>query len=56
MKQARYGNGTDLSFNTDALTEDTEFEVLVTRPEDAGIAVERVVRLKAVVQPPDNEA
>jgi hypothetical protein len=52
LRRARNGrNGEELSFNTDAMTEDTEFEMLITRPNDVGIAVERLVKLQATVRP-----
>ncbi len=50
VKRARYGNGGDLVFLTEALLEDTTFEVHVTRPDS--IDVERVVRLDVAVRPP----
>lgn len=50
VKRARYGNGGDLVFLTEALLEDTTFEVHVTRPDR--IDVERVVRLDVAVRPP----
>ena len=40
-----------LCLHTDAMTEDTEFEVHVTRPGDRDVAVERVIRLRATVRP-----
>ena len=54
MKQARNGNGQDLSFNTLPITEDSQFEVRVTRPGDTNIAVERFVTLEAIVRPNPN--
>ena len=53
VKRALYGNGEDLSFNTDALTEDTDFEMLVTRPNDTdSLPVDRVVLLSIGVTEP----
>jgi hypothetical protein len=51
LRRARNGNGENISFNTDALIKDTEFEMLITRPNEAGLAVERLVGLRAVVRP-----
>ena len=45
------GNVKDLFFNTNAITEDTEFEVRITRPNDTDIPVERVVKLWVTVRP-----
>ena len=50
VKKARNGNGADLAFITGPLSQDTTFEMIVTRPEEAGIAVERVVRLQVLVE------
>ena len=50
VKKARNGNGADLVFITGPLTQDTTFEMMVTRPQEAGIAVERVVRLPVLVE------
>jgi hypothetical protein len=49
VKQARNGNGADLVFITGPLSRDTTFEMIVTRPQEAGIAVERVVQLPVKV-------
>lgn len=50
VRRARYGNGEDLSFSTDGLTEDTDFEMWVTRPDDADhLRVDRVVLLSISV-------
>ena len=51
FKRALNGNGQDLSFNTDALTEDTEYEMHVTRPSESGLALERRVRLLVRARP-----
>ncbi len=51
VKRARNGNGDDLVFVTEPLAVDTTFEVRVTRPDDAGIPVERVVRVPVLVRP-----
>ena len=51
VKRALNGNGSDLSFNTDPLTDDTEYDLLVTRPNDAGFVIERVVKLPVLVRP-----
>ena len=49
MKKARNGNGADIVFITGPLSRDTTFEMIVTRPEETGIAVERVVQLPVLV-------
>lgn len=46
VKSARNGNGGNLTFVTGAITADSEFEVIVTRPDDTGIPVQRVVKLQ----------
>jgi hypothetical protein len=51
VKRPLNGNGKDLSFNTDPLTEDTEFDLLVTRPNDPGIVLERIFKLPVLVRP-----
>jgi hypothetical protein len=51
VKRALNGNGKDLVFITDSLLEDTTFEVVVTRPADQGIRVERVVQVRVHVKP-----
>ncbi len=51
VKRALNGNGKDLVFLTDSLVKDTTFEVVVTRPADKGILVERVVQVQAHVNP-----
>ncbi len=51
IKRALNGNGQNLSFNTDPLTQDTEFEVRVTRPNDTSLTVDRLVRLHVTVRP-----
>jgi hypothetical protein len=56
VKRARYGNGEDLSFSTDALTENANFEMMVTRPDDTdSLPVDRVVLLSVSVIEPDPE-
>ena len=49
VKKARNGNGADIVFITGPLSRDTTFEMIVTRPEETGIAVERVVQLPVLV-------
>jgi hypothetical protein len=44
------GNGEDLSFTTEPLSQDTSFEVRVTQPGDPGIAVERRVAIDIAVR------
>jgi hypothetical protein len=51
VKRALHGNGKDLVFITDTLLEDTTFEVVVTRPADKGIIVERLVQVPVQVKP-----
>jgi hypothetical protein len=51
VKRALHGNGKDLVFITDTLLEDTTFEVVVTRPTDKGILVERLVQVPVQVKP-----
>lgn len=51
MKPALSGNGTDLEFVSEPVTNDTEFEVWVTRPDADGIAVKRVVSLRVLIRP-----
>jgi hypothetical protein len=51
IKKARLGNEKDLSFISEPMKEDTTYQVRVTRPKDKGIAVERVVHLRAIVRP-----
>ena len=51
VKRALNGNGNDLSFNTDPLTDDTEHDMLITRPDDTGFVIERVVKLPVLVRP-----
>jgi hypothetical protein len=51
IKKARFGNEKDLTFISEPMKKDTTYQVRVTRPKDKGIAVERVVRLRAVVRP-----
>jgi hypothetical protein len=50
VKQARKGNGADLVFITRPLTQDTTFEMIVTRPQETGIPVERVVQVSVFVE------
>lgn len=45
------GDGTDLEFTTDVITQDSQFEVRVTRPGDAGIPLQRVQRLNVLLNP-----
>ena len=49
VKSARNGNGADLVFITEALSRDTTFEMIVTRPGAAGVPVVRVVKLPVKV-------
>jgi hypothetical protein len=51
FKRARNGNGEDVSITIDAATEDTEYQVTVTRPGDPGIQVVRVVSRRLLVRP-----
>jgi len=51
MKQARNGNGSDIPFVSDAITQDSTFEVQITRPNDSDIPVDRFVYLTAYVRP-----
>ena len=44
-KPAVTGNGTDFPGHTEPLTADAVFEVVVTRPRDGGMPVERVVQV-----------
>ncbi len=50
FKRARNGNGADLSFNTDPITEDTEFEVRVTQIAPPGFPVMRIVKVIAKIR------
>jgi hypothetical protein len=50
LGDALAGNGKTLALPTGILQEDTAFELLVTRPADQGLAVERVLRLQVAVQ------
>ena len=50
-KRALTGKGNDLSFNIDKLSEDTTFELRITRPKDPPITVERIVALTVLVRP-----
>jgi hypothetical protein len=45
------GDGTDLTVATEPLHGDAVFNVLVTRPADTGMAVERVVQVAVLVRP-----
>jgi len=45
VKQGRLGNGDDLVFLTDPVNETTTFEVRITRPDDPGLPVTRILRL-----------
>jgi hypothetical protein len=49
VKKALNGNGADLVFITGSLNEDTTFEMIITRPDETGVPVERVVRLPVFV-------
>jgi hypothetical protein len=50
-KVARLGNEGDLSFNTNLMKENTTYFMHVTRPDEKGIPVKRVVELRALVRP-----
>jgi hypothetical protein len=50
-KPAVTGNGADLAVPTDALSADAVFEVVVTRPADKGMPVERMVQVSVLVRP-----
>lgn len=49
---ARDGDGSDLALAAGALAETTRFEVIVTRPGDAGLRVQRTVLVVVTVAPP----
>jgi hypothetical protein len=51
VKPAALGNNADLRVITDPLTADAAFEVVVTRPGDKGVQVERVVEVRVAVRP-----
>ncbi len=51
VKRALNGNGKDLVVITDPLRADTTFEVVVTRPAEQGIRVERLVQIPVQVKP-----
>ena len=51
VKRPLNGNGKDLVFITDSLLEDTTFEMVVTRPADKGIRIERLVQVRVYVKP-----
>lgn len=54
VKRARLGNGEDLSFITNEITENTDFELRVTHPDDtAHLPVDRVVLIRVEVIEPD---
>jgi len=50
VRTARNGNGRDVSLLTDPLSKTSVFEVVVTRPRDPGIPVERVLALKVEIR------
>jgi len=51
VKAALAGDGSDLAVGTDALRADAIFEVVVTRPADTGMQVERVVQVPVSLRP-----
>ncbi len=52
VRQARNGNGETLTFNTDPVTEETVFEMRVTRPgANESLVVTRVLMMKIGIQP-----
>jgi hypothetical protein len=51
VKGAAAGTGSDLAVLTDALSADAIFEMVVTRPADKGMPVERVVQVSVLVRP-----
>ena len=51
VKPAVTGDGSALTVVTDAVSADAIFEVLVTRPADKGMQVERVVQVPVFVRP-----
>jgi hypothetical protein len=51
VKSAVTGNGTDLTVITDPIGADALFEVVVTRPVDKGMRVERVVQVPVAIKP-----
>ena len=52
VKTARNGNGSDITLTTDPLNEATQFEMVVTRPKDSNISVERILLLTVGIRPP----
>ena len=51
VQAAVAGDGGDLAFSTERLFADARFELVVTRPADAGVPVERVVSVPVLVRP-----
>jgi hypothetical protein len=51
VRPAVAGNGSDLTMVSDSLTADAVFDVVVTRPGNTGIRVERVVQVPVSVRP-----
>ncbi|NOY84464.1 MAG: hypothetical protein GXO96_06540 [Nitrospirae bacterium] len=51
VKQSRNGNGGELVFITEILTENTLFEVRVTQTESSGLPLTRIVPLAVTVSP-----
>lgn len=51
VKPAVTGDNTDLAVITDPMNADASFDVVVTRPADQGMRVERVVQVPVLVRP-----
>ncbi len=52
VRQARNGNGQTLAINTDPLTEETTFEMRITRPGvSESLDVEQIILMKVEIQP-----
>lgn len=51
FKQARHGNDSDLSFNTDPITTDIVYDMVITQPNVSDMSVERVVPVPIFARP-----
>ena len=51
VADAKPGDGKDLAFTTPALTDGATYVLLVTRPADPGLAVERILNVSVAVRP-----
>lgn len=51
FRQARLGNGDTLVFRTDSLTDDTTYEMRITRPNSPELPLTRIVNLLVIVRP-----